>query len=282
MNIKAKTEIIPDEEVKLYDYWRVLLKKKKIFIGIFLAPLVLVTIISLALPRYYRGESEITNPLIPAPNIVNLIGNIDDVQKIKVFASNPDAIKSVNIFLPPKSTDKVNIIIDAKTMDIIPQAFKDIFSYISNLPEIKAEIAKIQAETDLKNERLLVEIDLKIKKLIEAKQANLVFLNDMTDMIKKRKLTIVYFNPADLVRKDGDLSLEIMNLQDAKKEIMKKKALNVKVTVGILGPVSITKQPTNSHIKKIIIMTGTLSLMAAIFVVFFLDYIERMKARENK
>jgi uncharacterized protein involved in exopolysaccharide biosynthesis len=58
--------------------------------------------------------------------------------------------------------------------------------------------------------------------------------------------------------------------------------LNVKVTVGILGPPSITKQPSNAQIKNIIIITGIISLMAGIFGVFFLDYIARMKARENK
>ena len=80
----------------------------------------------------------------------------------------------------------------------------------------------------------------------------------------------------------GDLSLEIKNLEQAKADALKKKELNVKVDVGILGPPAITKQPTNAQIKQIIIITGILSLLAAVFVVFFLDYIERMKARENK
>ncbi len=64
--------------------------------------------------------------------------------------------------------------------------------------------------------------------------------------------------------------------------MIKKKELNIKVTAGILGPPSITKQPSNSRIKQIIIIAGLLSLFTGIFVVFFLEYIERMKARENK
>ena len=245
----------------------------------------------MSLPRYHRGESEISIPALPAsnipsiitaPNIVNLVGNIDDTQKVKIFTNNQSAIKSVSISLPKKSTDKVNIIIDTKTADIIPQAFKDIFDYISNLSEIKGEIARIQAETDLKTERIAEETDFKIKKLIEVRKANLIFLNDMSDMIKKRQMSFININPADLVRKDGDLSLEIMNLQQAKTDMMKKKELNVKMTAGILGPPSITKQPSNSRIKQIIIITGLLSLFTGIFVVFFLEYIDRMKTRENK
>jgi capsular polysaccharide biosynthesis protein len=89
-------------------------------------------------------------------------------------------------------------------------------------------------------------------------------------MMKKRQLSFISVNPADLIKKDVDLSLEIMNLQ------------NVKVTAGILGPLSITKQPSNSQIKQWIIITGLLSLFTGIFFIFFLEYIDRMKARENK
>lgn len=257
-----------NDEINLYDYWKVLVKRKKIFLSIFLVPLVVAIIISLILPRYYRGESEITIPAVAAPNtlsaitapyMVNLIGNIDEVKKVKIFANNSGVIKSVLISIPKKSTDKIRITIDAKTADILLQAFQDMFSYINNIPQIKEEIASIKEENDLK-----------IKKLTEVKKANLVFLNELLGMIKKRQLTVININPADLVKRDSDLSLEI------------KKLHGEKLTAIILGPPSITKQPTDAEIKQIIIITALLSLMAGIFVVFFLEYIMRMKARENK
>jgi len=248
-----------NDEINLYDYWKVLVKRKKVFLSIFLVPLGIAIITSLILPRYYRGESEITISAIAAPNMVNLIGNIDEAKKVKIFANNSGAVKSVLVSIPKKSTDKISITIDAKTADILPQAFKDMFDYINNIPEIKEEIAKIKEENDLK-----------LKKLIEVKKANLVFLNDLLDMIKKRQLTAININPADLVKRDDDLSLEIKNLQ------------RIKEKSWILGPPSITKQPTDAKIKQIILITGLLSLMAGIFVVFFLEYIMRMKARESK
>jgi hypothetical protein len=257
-----------NDEINLYDYWKVLVKREKVFLSIFLIPLGIAIIISLILPRYYRGESEITIPAIAVPNtpsamtapyMVSLIGTIDDAKKVKIFVNNSGAIESVLISIPQKSTDKISITINAKTADILPQAFKDIFGYIDNIPEIKEEIAKIKEENDLK-----------LKKLIEVKNANHVFLNEILDLIKKRQVTAININPADLVKSDDGLSLEIKNLQ------------RVKVKSWILGPPSITKQPANSQIKNIIIITGLLSLMAGIFVVFFLEYINRMKARENK
>jgi len=111
---------------------------------------------------------------------------------------------------------------------------------------------------------------MKINNLFEVRKANLIFLNQINNMIKKRQLSFISINPADLIKRDTDLVLEIMNLQ------------SVNVTAGILGDASITKQPSNSQIKQWIIITGLLSLFAGIFVVFFLEYIDRMKARENK
>jgi hypothetical protein len=316
MNTRSENEINSEEEMNLYDYWKVLIKRKKIFIGIFLIPLVMVTIIILSMPRYYRGECEISIPATPTPNIitvmpasniVKLIGYIDDTKKIKIFTNTPDAIKSVFVSVPKNSTGKVSIVIDAKTADNVTAAFKDIFNYIGNLPEIKEEIARIKEEQNSKLNNLTEESNFKIKALIEAKKANLIFLNQVTDMMKKRQVPFVNINPADLIMKDSNLSLEIANLQQARKTIMAKKskitaaspnALIAKdadlaseitnlrqtvVTFGSLGPLSITVQPSNSQIRKIIISTGALSLVAAIFIVFFLlDYIERIKARENK
>ena len=263
MNIKPESEIISEEEINLYEYWKVLVKRKKIFMSIFLVPLVIATIASLSLPRYYRGETEINyrilpqSPILPA-NVVNLVENINDTQKFKIFTNYAGAIKSVSVSFPKQSTDKLNIVIEAKTADIIPQAFKDIFDYISNISEIKKEVARIKEETDLK-----------INRLIEARKENLIFLNQIKFMMKKRQLSSISVNPADLIKKDVDLLLEIMTLQRAN------------VEVGILGPRSvIVEQPSNS--KKIIMITGLLSLFAGIFVVFFLEYIDRMKARENK
>lgn len=267
MNSKPEHEIIPEGEINLYDCWKALLKRKTILIGIVLLPIMIATMISLSLPRSYRGESEISIPALPAPNIasartapniVRLIGTIDDRQKLMIFKKNSDAIELVFLSIPKISTDKVNIVVEAKTADVIPQAFKDILDYVNNLPEIKEENARIEAENNLK-----------LQSLIEAKKANLLFLNQITNMIKKGQISVVRVNPADLIEKDANLSLQIKNLQMGK------------ATAGILAPPSITRQPSNSRIKQIILITGLLSLFAGIFVIVLLEYLDKMKAREK-
>jgi hypothetical protein len=262
VNTKSENEINLEDEINLYDYWKVLVKRKKIFISIFLVPLMIVSVVSFSVPRYYRGETEISypaTPVSPAPNIAKLIGDIDETKKAKIFTKNSDAIKNVSVSLTKKSTDKVTILVDAKTADIIPQAFKDIVDYMNNMPEVKEEIARFNEKTNSK-----------IKRLIEAKKANLVFLNQITDMMKKRQITFISINPADLISKDIDLSLEILNLQKAE------------IKFGVLGPLNTSMQPSNSLIKQIIIITGLLSLFTCILGVFFLEYLDRIKAREHK
>jgi hypothetical protein len=264
VNSAPEHEIMPEGEINLYKYWKVLVKRKKIFIGIILIPIVIATMISLSLPRSYRGDSEISIPassasnipcVVTAPNIVKLVGTIDDRQKMLIFKNNSGSINRASLSLSPKSADKINITVEAKTADAIPHAFNEILEYVNNLPEIKEENARIEAENKLR-----------LQSLIEAKKANLLYLNQIKNMIKKGQLSVVYFSPAELIEKDADLFLQIKNLQTGK------------AAVGILYPPSITLQPSNSQIKKIILITSLLSLFAGLFVIVLLEYIDRMKA----
>lgn len=260
VNSKPDNEIIPEQEINLYEYWKVLVKRKTVFIGTFLIPLVIVIAISLLQPRSYRGQSEIINPVIPPQTIVSLLGNFDDAKKDEVFINTPGAIKSVLMTIPKKPDDRVNIILESITADAIPKAFQNLVVYISNLPDYRDEIERINKKNDLR-----------LKGLVEARKANLIFLDQITDMMKRRKLS-VDFNPADLIKKDADLSVEIINLQREKE---------LTGTRGSLGPISITVQPSNVTITQNLIFTGAVSLFAGIFAVFFLEYIDRMKAREK-
>ncbi len=290
MSDEPAKEIITTEEANIYDYWKVLVKRKTIFLCVLIIPLAIVTILALFTPQYYRGESEILLAKLPAsdipsvitaPNIINLVGEIDDVRKAKIFANHSGAIKNVIISMPQKSINRISITIESKSPAIIPQAIKDVFNYINALPQIMEETARIQQKDDLKTQRTLEEIDFKIMKLREAKEANIDFLKDMSDMLKKRKLAVVNFNPSDLVRKDGDIALEITNLQDTKKDILRGKELNAKGTIGILVPPSIAKRPSREQTTQLIIVTGILSIIMSIFIVLFLEYVEKMKARKR-
>ena len=51
VNSRPEHEILPEGEINLYDYWKVLVKRKTILIGIVLVPIVIATLISLSLPR---------------------------------------------------------------------------------------------------------------------------------------------------------------------------------------------------------------------------------------
>jgi len=316
MSIKPEHEIISEEDINVYECWKVLVKRKKILIGIFLIPVIMATIISVSLPRFFRGESEIVIAALPAPhvssvitapNIVKLTANTGNKLKEKIFFNNPDAIKSVSVSIPKIAKDRVEIIINAKTAEIMPQAFQNVLYYIGNIPAIKEEIARIQADNVLRTEMLKEEADFKIKKLIEAKKANLLYFNYITEIMKNKQLSYAAINPSDLIVKDTHLSLEIASLQQAKRSMVTKELLpiinnvdpanstkkndallekmssqSIKVTVGTLGPISITKQPSDSKVKQIIIITGLISLVSGIFMVFLLDYIDRIKERENK
>ena len=291
MTIKMDNQITAEDEINLYDYWKILVRRRKLFIGIFLVPLIIVIVINLSVPRHYRGESEIVVPVLPASdtssaiiakNIVRIIGNLNDSQRVEILSSNRSVVKNVLVSLSPKSANRIAVIVEAESSDVIPQAFNHILSYIINMPEIKEEISAINAEADLKAERLLADTDLKIRNLVEIRKANLIYLSYLSDMMKQRKMPIIDINPADFVRENADLSLEITNLQREKANLEKRKARG-KMDVGTLTPPSITRQPSNSEIRQKIIRTGLLSFFTSLFLVFLIEYIAKMKrARKEK
>jgi len=258
VNSKPESEIIPEEEINLYYFLKVLVKRKKVFIGIFLILFAIATAINLLQPRYYRGESDIINPVIPPQTIVNLFRDFDDAKKVDVFTNTPGAIKSVLLTIPKNTTDRINIVLESDAADAIPQAFQNLVHYIYNLREYREEIEIINKK-----------FDLQLEGLFEAKKANLIFFGQITDLMKKGKISCIGINPADVTKKNADLSVEIMNLQREKVKT---------ITRGSLGPISITRQPSNSTIKQNLIYSGIVSLITGIFVVFILEYIDRMKA----
>jgi Fe-S-cluster formation regulator IscX/YfhJ len=261
VNSKPENEFIQEEESNLYYYWKVLVRRKRVFIVIFLIPIAIVAGVSLLQPRYYLGERTIINPAIPPQTIISLVGDFDDAKKAEVFANTPGAIKSVRLFIPKRSNNRVNIILESNTADALPLAFQDIDQYICNLREFRDEDARIREH-----------IDLQLQGLIEAKKANLFFYHQITNLMNTKK--IIGINPADLITKDADLAVQIMNLQSEKATTSAR---------GSLGPITVTKLPTTTQIMIQIICVGILSLFVGIFVVFvLLDYIDRMRTRENK
>jgi len=74
MNTQNKEHPAYEDEINLYDYWKVVVKRKKLIIGLFLISVVVAAIISLLMPKIYRGEATFK---ITAKGMVSIIGNLD-------------------------------------------------------------------------------------------------------------------------------------------------------------------------------------------------------------
>ena len=255
-------------------------KRKKIFLSVFLIPLATAFVVGLNWPQYYRAECEITELPMSAPDVVSQVGNIDEAKKVKIFSDRAEATKRVSLSFAKKSADKIDIVVEAKTESIAKHALEDLFHHIKTLPEIKGTIEKMLAAEALKRERFLEEGDIQIKALTDAKKENLIFLEQVKAMIKDKRLSILSYNPADLIRKDADLSLEINRLRQAKRDSTIKQAINVKP--GILGPPSITEHPSNTQIRRMVVFSGLVGLFAALVIVFLLEYADKINVARNQ
>jgi len=90
MNTENKEHSAYQDEINLYDYWKVVVKRKKLIIGLFLISLLVAAIINLLAPKVYRGEAifeiaakeiitgkEKEKEIITAKEIVSIMGNLD-------------------------------------------------------------------------------------------------------------------------------------------------------------------------------------------------------------
>jgi len=265
LQIMNETKIKMIDGADIYNFWRIFKKRKKIILSILILPSFVLFLVIMSLPVHFRGESEITIPLseiskiVKPANIERIIAGLDNAKREKIFSNIKGAVIDVKASASTKSSDKVNIIIESETQENLPQAFKDILNYLSTVPELQNEISRIKEEKDLK-----------LKKLLASKKANLIFIDQIQNMIKQRQLNSITINPADLIEKDGQLSIEIFNLQHSE------------IVLGKLGPLSIIKKPSGGQIRKMIVITAILSIMASILFIFFIEHVERMRAGGNK
>ncbi|MBA3071945.1 MAG: hypothetical protein FP829_07310, partial [Nitrospirae bacterium] len=56
METQNKGTAVYEDEINLYDYWKVIVKRKTLIIGLFLAAVLASGIISFLMPKIYRGE----------------------------------------------------------------------------------------------------------------------------------------------------------------------------------------------------------------------------------
>ncbi|MBO8143332.1 MAG: hypothetical protein H0Z16_01925 [Thermodesulfobacterium sp.] len=182
-----------ENEINLYDLWKVIVKRKKLIIGLFVIAILASVIISLLMPKIYQGKIVLRLTILPAKEVINIIGKIDTKEDIKrIFPNTAHLItdvklKEIKVSRNQVSKDKLQLIIEAKDKNILTHAFTEFITYLNNLPFIKRFVEE-------ERQRLSIQLE-EIDKLIAKLTKN---IKTYKKLFETGKITLVGFNPIEL------------------------------------------------------------------------------------
>jgi len=251
---------VREDEINLYDYWKVIVKRKSLIIGLFLVAVLASAIISFLTSKIYRGEVILKLPAkeLTSKELLSIIGKID-AEKVKNFLPKTHRlITSIKLDALKDSTDKLRLVIEAKNTDDISSAMTEFVGYLNNFPLINRSVEE-------ERQRLLIQSE-ELSKVIKDSEE---FAEIHKKLLREGKLILLGFNPVEISKRMSDLKIEKLGVEQS---------LQRPKSVEIIEKPYILKNPVKPSIKKNIALAGTISLFIGIFLAFFMEYIEKMRS----
>jgi capsular polysaccharide biosynthesis protein len=251
------------DEINLYDFWKAIIKRKRLIVGIFLIAVISTTVISFLMPKIYRGEAVINILLyeaIPAKELSDMIGKIDKEKRKYILSKTYSSVSDITFKTMKDSKDKVIVIIDAKNVDDIPKILSELVDYLNNIGVVKLNVNE-------EKERL----EKKSTELSNVIYASTGLLDTYHNLLKSGKLLPVGFNPIDLNRKVADIKLEKLAVEQA---ILRLKDGGI----GIASQLYISNIPVKPKKTMNMVSAGVASFFVGIFLAFSLEYVEKIKS----
>ncbi len=281
MNTQNKEHSAYEDEINLMDYIQVIRKRKWLIILGTLICMIVAAIISLLMPKIYRGEATfntakeritvvgetgkeiiIVKEIITAKEMVSFIGKLDKEKLKQVLPKTYNSINSIQLNPLRDSADKFQLIIEAERVDDIPIAISGFVEYIDNNPLIRHSVEEAK-------ERLLKQIE-ELSKFIESSK-ELVKAYD--NLIKTGRLILVGFNPIELNKRISDIKIEKLQVEQTLKRLK---------GIEMVAQPYISSKPVKPKVKQNIVIAGLVSLFAGIFLAFFMEFLEKNKANLGK
>jgi capsular polysaccharide biosynthesis protein len=254
------------DEINLYDLWKVIVKRKRLIIGLFLVVVILTTIISFLMPKIYRGEA-VLNVLpyeaMPPKEITDTIGNIDKEKRAIILPKTNSSVTDMKLKVFKDSKDKIGIIIDSKNVDDIPKALSELVDYINNIDVVKLNV-KEEKERLLKRSAELSDI------VQSSSDLSITYLK----LLKSGKLLPMGFNPVDLNKRIADIKLEKLGVEQSIQRLKDG-------GIGIAAQPYIPSKPVKPKKMLIVALAGAASLFIGIFIAFFMEYIKKINGTKG-
>jgi LPS O-antigen subunit length determinant protein (WzzB/FepE family) len=262
---------IQADEINLYNLWKVIAKRKMIIIAIFLLSLLGATIYCFTAPPIYRLETYaklympkdiLTVKEFPtAKDVASIIGKVDLERKAIIFSNTSNEITDAKIDEIKGATDKFRITIESHNRENLPAALQELIGYVENTREIKND-----------HEKIISEIDEKIKNVKEAVKKNDYQIKEIEKRLFSSKLLPVGFNPVEINNNIVALKMEKYRLEQERQ--------NYK-PIQLLEDPFVSKYPVKPKKALIIIFAAICGLTLGIFIVLISEYYEGMRKKKQ-
>jgi len=248
-----------EDEINLYDYWKVIVKRKRLIIGLFVIAILASAIISFLMPKIYRGEVilKLSAKELTTKELLSVIGKIDAE---RILPTTHHLVSNVKLNTLKDSTDKLRLVIEAKNTDALSQAAAEFVAYLNGIPLIKRFVEE-------ERKRLLMQSE-EIDKVIKGSDG---LTRTYKKLLESGRLIPVGFNPIELEKRVSDLKIERLVIEQGIKRLK---------GVEMISSLNIPKNPVKPRIKKNIALASTISLFVGIFIAFFMEYVEKIRKEE--
>ncbi len=277
-----------DDEINLYDLWKVIAKRKMLIIGLLIVIVGFTAIGSFMTPNIYRGEAillinldhinnldkQINNPgkqinnlesrIIDAQEITAMLGNIDKAELLRMAPKLYSNVTQVKMNVIKNSQDKVKVTIESKKIDDIPRALSEVLGYLNNMEIIKSTVSREKAKLIMQSSEL--------SDLIKSSPD---LLATYRKLFEAGKLSTMGFNLVDVGKSIIDMKTELLEIDQM---ILRLNNGGVEIATQL----NISDNPVSPKILRKIIFAGIISLLLGIFLAFFIEYIGKVKNRNNK
>ena len=250
------------DEINLMDYIQVPRKRKWLIILGTLVFVIAAAIISLLMPKIYRGEAIFRIQTFTAKEMVSIIGKLDKEKIKQVFTKTYNSIDSIKLSALRDSGDKFQLIIEAKRIDDIPIAISEFEEYVDNNPLLRRPVEE-------KKEMFLKQIE-ELSNVIESSKE---LMKAYDNLIKTGRVIPVGFNPIELRKRISDIKIEKLQVEQALKRLK---------GIEMVAQPNILSEPVKPKVKKNIVLAGVVGLFAGIFLAFFMEFLEKNKANLRK
>jgi len=269
-------------EINLYDLWKVIVKRKKLIIGIFIVSVISTAIISFLMPDIYRGEAgllvvldperiggkeitgqEITGKEITCKEIIDLIGNVDREKRLSIVPKSYPNVNDLKFKALKDSRNKIIVTIDAKKIDDIPKALLEAMEYLNNMEMIKSETKR--------------EKDILLKKSAELSdiiKSSPDLLSTYHRLFRAGIISTIGFNPIEVNKKISNIKVELLLIEQQLSRLNKG-------GVEIAAQPYVSKHPISPKKLLNIIAAGIFSLVLGVFLAIFIEYVGNIKNKKN-